>query len=63
MTLESFLQKLKSNPESIEFKETMDIIDSLYDFTRHHSRMAILLMRRGKTPDLVKFFCLHDFIA
>ena len=33
MTLESFLQKLKDNPEKIEFDDTMGIIDSMYVFT------------------------------
>lgn len=32
MTLEPFLQKLKNCPESIEFNDTVNIIDSLYVF-------------------------------
>ncbi|TEW51323.1 HopJ type III effector protein [Psychromonas algicola] len=32
MTLEQFLQKLDTKPESIEFTETMSVIENLYDF-------------------------------
>lgn len=33
MTLEVFLNKLKTSPEQIQFADTMAVIDSLYDFT------------------------------
>jgi hypothetical protein len=33
MTLELFLQKLKESPGSIDFDDTMSIIDSLYVFS------------------------------
>jgi len=33
MTVDSFLSKLKTNPDSVEFNELMDIIDAHYDFT------------------------------
>ena len=33
MTLEIFLKKLNTNPESIEFTETMAVIESQYNFT------------------------------
>lgn len=33
MTVQDFLNKLKANPESMEFNELMELIDSSYDFT------------------------------
>ena len=33
MTLDNFLQKLNTKPESIEFTETMSVIESQYHFT------------------------------
>ncbi|WP_111308904.1 HopJ type III effector protein [Confluentibacter sediminis] len=33
MTLETFLNKLKQTPEAIEFHETINIIESHYEFT------------------------------
>lgn len=33
MRLSSFLAKLKQTPETIEFTDTMAVIDALYDFT------------------------------
>lgn len=33
MTLEIFLQKLDTKPKSVEFAETMSVIESVYDFT------------------------------
>ncbi|CAM4158835.1 HopJ type III effector protein [Zobellia nedashkovskayae] len=33
MTLDNFIQKLKTEPETIEFSETMAVIDANYDFT------------------------------
>lgn len=33
MTVQDFLNKLKTNPESMEFNELMELIDSSYDFT------------------------------
>lgn len=33
MTLEHFLKTLRSEPESIEFDDTMAVIDAEYDFT------------------------------
>lgn len=33
MRIEDFLSKLRSNPESIAFTDTMEVIDSHYDFT------------------------------
>ena len=33
MTLEQFLTRLKANPETIQFTDTMAVIDDHYDFT------------------------------
>lgn len=33
MEISQFLTKLKQHPESIQFNETMDVIDRHYDFT------------------------------
>lgn len=33
MTLETFLNTLKSNPKNIEFTDTISVIESHYDFT------------------------------
>ncbi len=33
MTLEAFRDKLTNNPTGIEFTETMEVIDALYNFT------------------------------
>ena len=33
MTLEKFLEKLNTQPESIEFTETMSVIENQYQFT------------------------------
>jgi HopJ type III effector protein len=33
MTLDTFLQKLNTTPNSIEFTDTIAVIDALYDFT------------------------------
>lgn len=33
MTLDQYLQQLKSNPETISFDDTMQVIDQEYDFT------------------------------
>lgn len=32
MLLNEFLQKLSQTPEQIEFSDTMDVIDAIYDF-------------------------------
>lgn len=33
MELNTFISQLKTNPQQIEFSQTMDVIDSNYDFT------------------------------
>lgn len=33
MTLQNFLNRLAENPDTVEFEETMGVIDANYDFT------------------------------
>jgi len=33
MSLNEFLQHLKTDPQSVEFQQTIDLINSLYDYT------------------------------
>ncbi len=56
MTLEPFLQKLKDSPESIEFNDTMSIIDSLYVFTPTSFRNGDLVNEVGKNSGSCKIF-------
>ena len=56
MTLESFLQKLKGNPERIEFNDTMGIIDSLYDFTPTSFKNGDLVNEAGQNSGSCKIF-------
>ena len=56
MTLEPFLQKLKDCPESIEFNDTMSIIDSLYVFTSTSFRNGDLVNEAGQNSGSCKIF-------
>ncbi len=56
MTLESFLQKLKDCPESIEFNDTMSIIDSIYVFTPTSFRNGDLVNGAGQNSGSCKIF-------
>ena len=56
MTLKSFLQILKDNPESIEFNDTMAIIDSLYDFTPTSFKNGDLVNEAGQNSGSCKIF-------
>ncbi len=56
MTLESFLQKLKDNPENIEFYDTMDIIDSQYFFTPTSFKNGDLVNEAGQNSGSCKVF-------
>ncbi len=56
MTLESFLQKLKNNPEDIEFDDTMGIIDSLYTFTPTSFKNGDLINDAGQNSGSCKIF-------
>ncbi len=41
MALSTFLQQLKTSPETIEFNDVMSIINECYIYTRHHSKCGI----------------------
>jgi len=56
MTLESFLQKLKSTPESIDFNDTMGVIDSLYVFTPTSFKNGDLVNEAGQNSGSCKLF-------
>ena len=56
MTLEPFLQKLKDRPESIEFNDTMSIINSLYVFTPTSFRNGDLVNEAGQNSGSCKIF-------
>ena len=56
MTLEPFLQKLKDCPESIEFNDTMSIINSLYVFTPTSFRNGDLVNEAGQNSGSCKLF-------
>lgn len=36
MTIDQLIQKIKSQPETVEFDEVMDCIDKYYDYTPTH---------------------------
>ncbi len=56
MTLEPFLQKLKDCPESIDFNDTMSIIDSLYVFTTTSFKNGGLVNETGENSGSCKIF-------
>jgi len=56
MTLELFLQKLKESPESIDFDDTMSIIDSLYVFSQTSFRNDDLVNYVGQNSGSCKIF-------
>ncbi len=56
MTLESFLQKLKESPDSVEFNDTMSIIDSMYVFTPTPFNNGDLVNGAGQNSGSCKLF-------
>ncbi len=56
MTLESFLQKLKNDPENIEFNDTMGVIDSLFVFTPTSFKNGDLVNEAGQNSGSCKIF-------
>jgi len=56
MTLETFLQKLKDNPEKVEFTDTMDIIDLLYVFTPTSFKNGDLVNEADQNSGSCKIF-------
>lgn len=56
MTLEQFKQKLKNTPGSIEFSETMAVIESNYNFTPSAFKNGELQNNAGENSGSCKLF-------
>lgn len=56
MDLTSFLQKIKEQPSSIEFEQTMAVIDTNYEFTATEFRNGSALNRAGTNNGSCKIF-------
>lgn len=56
MTLSEYKNKLKNTPESIEFAETMDIVDQLYSFTPTEFKNGAVVNEEGHNNGSCKLF-------
>jgi len=56
MTLESFLDKLNTAPESVDFADTMAIVENLYDFTPTAFKNGDLQNEAGQNSGSCKLF-------
>ncbi len=56
MTLESFLQQLNASPTTVEFNDTMALIDQLYSFTPTAFKNGEVLNRAGENSGSCKLF-------
>jgi hypothetical protein len=56
MTLDAFLQKLNSQPDTVEFTDTMAVIESLYEFTPTAFRNGELENAAGQNNGSCKLF-------
>ena len=56
MTLNTFLETLKSNPKQIEFSETMNIIEAHYEFTPTAFKNGTLNNGKGENSGSCKLF-------
>ena len=56
MNLEAFKQKLKDTPNSIEFSETMSVIESNYEFTPTTFKNGDLQNNAGENSGSCKLF-------
>lgn len=56
MILEAFLQILKENPETIEFDQTMAVIDETYSFTPTAFRNGDLANEAGQNSGSCKIY-------
>lgn len=56
MTLEDFLEKLKNNPQGIEFDDTMSVIESHYNFTPVAFNNGNLQNQAGENQGSCKLF-------
>lgn len=56
MKLNDFMNKLKDAPDSVEFSDTMAIIDALYDFTPTTFQNGEVLNATGQNNGSCKLF-------
>lgn len=56
MTIDNFLHRLNDAPETIDFTETMALIDSLYRFTPASFRNGELINEAGQNNGSCKLF-------
>ncbi|WP_139314840.1 HopJ type III effector protein [Saccharicrinis aurantiacus] len=56
MNLSEYKNKLKNSPESIEFAETMDIVDQYYSFTPTEFKNGEVVNEEGKNNGSCKLF-------
>ena len=56
MTLQSFLNKLKTNPESISFQNTMDVIENNYNFSETAFKNGNIYNELGQNSGSCKLF-------
>lgn len=56
MTLTELIQQLKDSPEQVEFSHTMNVIDSLYEFTPAAFRNGEMFNARNENNGSCKLF-------
>lgn len=56
MKLNEFLQKLNDSPETVEFNDTMTVIEALYNFTETEFQNGELINEAGKNSGSCKLF-------
>ncbi len=56
MNIDDFLNKLKTNPEAIDFKETMAVIDNNYEFSPTSFMNGALYNEAGENNGSCKLF-------
>ncbi len=56
MTLETFIDKLRNTPEQIDFSETIQTIDRLYDFTPTTFVNGTITNKAGENSGSCKVF-------
>lgn len=56
MNLTTFLHKLHNTPETVEFNDTISVIDALYDFTPMAFKNGDLLNAAGQNSGSCKLF-------
>jgi hypothetical protein len=56
MTLDSFLLQIRHSPDTIEFNDTLTLIDALYDFTPTSFRNGTQVNAAGENNGSCKIF-------